>query len=389
MFRKTTLFFISVLILANVTGIFAQPDMQTLTLNTGYNHANQSTFAVGGGQKDDYWQLVSDPISTTVDPRRANTIPPYGSAWKPAMPMSTWLSYSINGSQGIMVGDYIYRKCFCLKKGFDSKDAIKKTIMNLSVRADDDVYVHLNKVPTTTDYILKKGPTDINGSFSSVNPAQVELDGEKLFGMLKVGTNCLYANVKDTMNVVTGFNLKGSITAAGIDGVASFNENNKEPLFNKCSSCTGNTKDDTKSISVAVINGDKIDFTSDRQKIRSIFQRSLAEGNKVVNDEITVDGNDFYYQVFIQANDRESPFQTLNIPLEQSAERNLLITQNFVIPWSGCKNDNKCLQNWCGIKNGSCICNKGTTAGTKCKSWLDVELVAVKTKFWIEAVRAF
>lgn len=234
---KKLFLFTLIAISLTANSIFAQPDTQTVTLNTGYNHGAtpQTTYAVGGGQKDDYWQLVSDPIASTVDPRRANTIPPYGSAWKPAMPMSTWLSYNNNGQQGILKGDYVYRKCFCLKKGFDSKEAMEKTKMNLSVRADDAIFIHLNQVPTNSNYLLTNSAT--SGGFNSVNPATLGLEGEKLFEMLKVGVNCLYAKVQDTGTVVTGFNLTGSITAAGIDGPATFNDNNPRPIFNSCSTC--------------------------------------------------------------------------------------------------------------------------------------------------------
>jgi hypothetical protein len=225
--------FIAILLLA--ISAIAQPDMQTLTLNTGFNHATQTTFPVGSGQKDDYWQLVSDPIPATVEPRLANTIPPYGSAWKPALPNSTWLSYNTDGQQGIKQGDYVYRKCFCLKKGFDMKDALEKTKLNISVRADDAIFVHLNVIPTSTNYLLTNSST--SGGFNSVNPAVLDIEGKNLFGMLKVGTNCLYAKVQDTGTVVTGFNLAGSITAAGIDEVAKFADKNPNPQFSRCSSC--------------------------------------------------------------------------------------------------------------------------------------------------------
>jgi hypothetical protein len=226
--------FIAILLVA-ISSI-AQPDMQTLTLNTGFNHATQTTFAVGGGQKDDYWQLVSDPIASTTEPRLANTIPPYGSAWKPAMSNSTWLSYNLNGQQGIQQGDYVYRKCFCLKKGFDSKDALEKTKMNISVRADDAIFVHLNVIPTSSNYLLTNSAS--SGGFNSANPATLDIGGGKLFSMLKVGTNCLFAKVQDTGTVVTGFNLTGSITAAGIDEVAKFTDKNPNPQFSRCSSCS-------------------------------------------------------------------------------------------------------------------------------------------------------
>jgi hypothetical protein len=87
----------------------ASPDMQTITLNTGYNHDNQSAFSIGA--LDAFWTLTQDPIAGTSEPRSANVINKHA-AWQPAQqpPNSQWISYTGNGSTGIKQGPYIYQK---------------------------------------------------------------------------------------------------------------------------------------------------------------------------------------------------------------------------------------------------------------------------------------
>src|SRR4051812_45093517 len=93
----------------------ASPDMQTITLNTGYNHDNQTKYPTLPSF-DDFWAVIQDPIGATSEPRRANNINKHP-LWNGAQANSQWISYSPNGSQGLVQGPYYYQKCFCLTKG--------------------------------------------------------------------------------------------------------------------------------------------------------------------------------------------------------------------------------------------------------------------------------
>ena len=44
----------------------ASPDMQTITLNTGYDHPSQHKYAIG--PLDAFWTVVQDPSPSTQEP---------------------------------------------------------------------------------------------------------------------------------------------------------------------------------------------------------------------------------------------------------------------------------------------------------------------------------
>jgi len=210
----------------------ASPDMQTITLNTGYNHDNQSAFPIGA--IDVFWTLTQDPIIGTTEPRSANVINKHP-AWQPAQepPNSQWISYTGNGSTGILKGPYVYQKCFCLTKAlWENKDAIQQSTLDLSIRADDNFYVGLNQMPTPGSNLLTQA-----GGLGAFNgpPAVLKITGNKLSQLLKPGRNCLVVRVDDLGLAITGFNLVGSLTTTGIDGIAK----GPKPAgqFNSCSSC--------------------------------------------------------------------------------------------------------------------------------------------------------
>lgn len=257
MFQKFNLRLVAagMMLLVLVTSTFA--DMQTITLNTGFNHANNaryvrpSTFWVyplpaSVNHKDAYWTLVYDPKTNggTPIPRRSDIMARYP-AWLPEMADSEWISFERNGfPTGQFPRIYVFEKCFCLKRGFDQgTDAVEKTIMDLQLRADDQAQVYLNQSIGT---ILGSAPpilgtSSSSGGFNNPTPATITLKEATLTSRLKRGRNCLQVKLSDTGSVVSGFNLTGSITAKGIDQVAATpTPENSSAQFNSCSSCFRN-----------------------------------------------------------------------------------------------------------------------------------------------------
>lgn len=214
----------------------AAPDMQTITLNTGYNHDSQSVFPIGA--LDAFWTLTQDPISTTPEPRSANVINKHP-AWAVPQPDSQWISYAANGSTGIKQGPYVYQKCFCMTKAlWDNKEAIQQSSLDLSAMADDAFYLGLNQMPTPSSNLLASGG---GKGFYAGPPAVLKITGNKLLQLLRPGRNCLIVRVDDTGGVITGLNLAGSLTTTGIDGIAKGPK--IQTQFNACSSCK-NTRTD-------------------------------------------------------------------------------------------------------------------------------------------------
>jgi hypothetical protein len=221
------------LILCNIA--FAQ-DMQTITLNTGYNHTTNSVYPAGN--YDLFWTLLSAPTYAGTTPRSANILTPYG-GWMPAVSGTQWISYNNSGSSG--GGDFVYQKCFCLKRGFNNQNAVAQSILNIGVRADDNFYVGLNTIPIPTNpatYFLTTSPG--MGTFSGSLKTGT-LSSTALTSQLRVGQNCLNVLVRDSFQVATGINLAGTLTLSGIDEVRK-NIRVTPTLFkpngySNCSSC--------------------------------------------------------------------------------------------------------------------------------------------------------
>lgn len=242
-----------ILLLCLVTSAFA--DMQTITLNTGYNHAANSVYVrpyspwayplpALVNHKDAYWTLVYDPNTNggTPIPRRSDIIARYP-VWQPEMANSEWISFERNGNPtGQSPRFYVFEKCFCLKRGFNQGDgSVEKTVMDLQLRADDGASVYLNQ--TLSAIVAGSAPSILqtsisSGGFNNPTPAATALRKTTLTSQLKTGRNCLQVKLQDTGFVVSGFNLTGSITAKGIDQVAATpTAANSSAQFNNCSAC--------------------------------------------------------------------------------------------------------------------------------------------------------
>jgi hypothetical protein len=242
--------------------------MQTIKLNTGFDHglgfgqkyfvaANVFPLGTTVGPLDEYWTVVKDPINGTT-PHAANNINRYFSAWAPAQNDSQWISYSQTGSQGLQQGSYYYQKCFCMTKElWENQDAIQQSSLVVSVRADDAFYLGLNtipapQVPLPNTYQLKYGP---GGGFNGP-PAVWTVSGPQLVKMLRPGRNCLNVRVDDIGGVITGFNLEGSLTTIGVDGIAKTNGPKSPAQFNGCSSCSRMRFDTEVELKGATLRGD-------------------------------------------------------------------------------------------------------------------------------------
>lgn len=222
------------LILCNIA--FAQ-DMQTITLNTGYNHTSNSVYPAGG--YDLFWTLLSAPTYAGATPRSANVTAGHP-AWALPTPGSQWISYnSTNGFSSN--GDFIYQKCFCLKPGFNRPNAVAQSILNIGVRADDFFWVGLNTIPVPSSLATYFLNTTLPMGAHNGPLKTGTLSSTALTSRLRVGQNCLNVLVRDTGAGITGLNLTGTLTLSGIDEVRK-NIRVTPTLFkpngySNCSSC--------------------------------------------------------------------------------------------------------------------------------------------------------
>jgi hypothetical protein len=239
----------------NTDTVKASPDMQTITLNTGYDHPLQHKYNPVG-PLDAFWTVVQDPSPLTQEPRPANTINKHP-AWSAAQGESQWISYSQNGSAPPpLKGTYVYQKCFCLTKAlWENREAISQSSLDVSVRADDAFYLGLNTMPGPTNNLL--ATTNAGGGFNG-NSASLSIKGEKLLSLLRPGSNCLIVRVDDIGLAITGLNLVGSLTTTGIDGIASSAPPNPASQFAACSTCSKTRPDRAVEVRDAIKSADGV-----------------------------------------------------------------------------------------------------------------------------------
>ncbi len=168
-----------------------------VSLNTGYDHEN------GGGvltidAVDPRWIVVSDPFSTTQEPRPATVITP-STAWKPAQPQSMWISGYPDSAQN-QNGTYIFETVFCLKTGIDFNDPNAR--LDIAMRADDACTAYLNGGLT---------PFHVGQVFNS---ATVTTSSYPLGAIgAVVGQNTLSIRVANINSVAMGLNLVATLFA--------------------------------------------------------------------------------------------------------------------------------------------------------------------------------
>lgn len=239
-------------LLCFATSTFA--DIQTVTLNTGWDHANNVAYPAPGAPPtpDLYWRLVYDSTTNFNGgqpvPRASDRIVPH-SAWRPAMPSSSWIAFNQYGQPSYNSGRariYVFEKCFCLKSGFSDSTAVANSTMSIQLRADDWAVAYINQSLATIISQTYPGPvepsailetTSAGGFFSNPIPAQTVLNAADLTSRLNVGRNCVQVKLYDLHYVISGFNIAGSITAQGIEEISRFNSQNPAQQFTTCSSC--------------------------------------------------------------------------------------------------------------------------------------------------------
>ncbi|MBS1914018.1 MAG: hypothetical protein JST22_18670 [Bacteroidetes bacterium] len=154
-----------------------------LSLNTGYDHANGTTYAIGSS--DGYWTIVSDPAVGPV-PRPATVVAP-AAGWGPAQPGTRWIAALPTAADSIR-RTVVYQKCFCVC------DTTTITI-DLNVMADDTARISVDGVVIgTTTGIASGTPQRIVATM-----------------LLVPGRHCVRVAVINSSLPSSGFDIRGTI----------------------------------------------------------------------------------------------------------------------------------------------------------------------------------
>lgn len=161
----------------------------SLTVNTGFNHATGTTYAIGA--QDDFWRVNSD-ASGGVVPRS-----PYAlattSPWTAAQTNSRWIGTNPTAATPLE-GIYSYQLCFCVCEA--------STIsINLSIKCDNSAMVFLDGV------LIGSVP---NPGHLVAHP--VVLNNKSV----KAGTHCIEIKVNNSDGGKSGLNVAGSITGTKV-----------------------------------------------------------------------------------------------------------------------------------------------------------------------------
>lgn len=190
--------------------------VNTLPLNTGFNHAVGSPYPVG--VQDNYWiNIASYPPSTPfVAPTGAWTIPSISGVWATPFSNTTWISaiptnVSPATNSVSNPGYTIFRKCFCVQPaslGFPPPIPS----LTFSVRGDNNIEIWLNSI---VNQVVPAQP----GRFSPfLTPIMV--NNYNTPSAFRTGRNCLYVLLEDQGGSM-GFNLQGTVNFSGLLLIAS------------------------------------------------------------------------------------------------------------------------------------------------------------------------
>ncbi|MEX2553072.1 MAG: SdrD B-like domain-containing protein [Actinomycetota bacterium] len=168
--------------------------VESVTLNTGFDHTTGGLYPVGA--PDAFWTVVADPDAGTTEPRPAAVITPHP-AWEPALPDSGWIS-AYATAQNNLNGPYDLETTFCLQPDWSDVE------LDLSLRADDWAEVYLNGT------LIGTTP---NPSFNTASPTAINVTDQTLF---VTGPNTLQVRMINSMGVAMGVNLAGQVRGAGL-----------------------------------------------------------------------------------------------------------------------------------------------------------------------------
>lgn len=178
--------------------------VDSIRINTGYDHAAQAAYAVH--TPDSYWTVEQEPGSGTV-PHPAWTIPKYPTGWHTPLGVSQWLSAYNHTDLDINNPEpdtpYRFRYKFCVCEDVDSVRIVGNWL------ADNIACMYLdNPIPANQISCI----TSAGGSsFSTPHPFAITM------ALPTPGTDhYIYVDLRNLSGVAMGFNIEGSITPIGL-----------------------------------------------------------------------------------------------------------------------------------------------------------------------------
>lgn len=241
----------------------AAPALSQLPLNTGYNYTSFNTYPVSTPPvRDNYWIEVAASAAPVPEP--AFVVPSAG--WNPPQPGSQWISgtatkASYPGTSQINPSYSIFRKCFCLLRGF------KNPKVSFRVKSDDSIQVWLNSQMNT---LLVPSPANFNS-----NPHS---GGTSDASRFRIGRNCIYVLVED-IGTITGFNLVGTVSALGLMPTAAAGTGMSfQPCA--CETPTGSVPLSATAGASALARSSRVDVEDDSAVIAEIVKYAEARRSR-------------------------------------------------------------------------------------------------------------
>ncbi|KAB1061974.1 PKD domain-containing protein [Salibacter halophilus] len=167
--------------------------VDTLILNTGYDHTTNSQYSYG--DYDNYWRLTNVPSSSGLTlPSPSYVISP-NSAWH-NFPNSQWISAfndnSYNTNNPVPDDPYSFENCFCICQD-------TTVYFNFEVVADDYGYVYLD------NNLLAAGDSGYHFQYGNRIIVDTAIS-------LTSGTHCLRLDMRNISGVAMGISLEGYMT---------------------------------------------------------------------------------------------------------------------------------------------------------------------------------
>jgi hypothetical protein len=168
----------------------------SINISTGYDPVSGTvlppSFPPYTDIKDGNWIVISDPLSTTNEPRPSSTIS--NSCWgTPPLPGSQWIAV-YNSPSNDTNGVYVFQRCFCV-------EGRTRGVIDLWAYADDVI----DSIVFNGQRLTNRTPSLTNTWFS--DPPREYRDTVTI----QSGTNCITVYVRNTHNVCFGLDIAGSI----------------------------------------------------------------------------------------------------------------------------------------------------------------------------------